>query len=70
VTAIYETPSAEDFTQWARDVAPPIANLRTGQPPKVQRRVWRQVTEGWAPFTTADGRVRTENEAIWVAATK
>jgi ubiquinone/menaquinone biosynthesis C-methylase UbiE len=70
VTAVYETASPEDFTQWARDVAPPIVNLLRGQPPKVQERVWRKVTEAWAPLVTAEGRVRTENQAIWVAATK
>jgi ubiquinone/menaquinone biosynthesis C-methylase UbiE len=70
VTAVYETASPEDFTQWARDVAPPIANLLKGQPPEVQDHVWRKVTEAWAPLTTADGRVHTDNEAIWVAATK
>ena len=35
VTVIYETASAEDFTQWVRDVAPPIARLTDGQPPEV-----------------------------------
>jgi ubiquinone/menaquinone biosynthesis C-methylase UbiE len=70
VTAVYETASPEDFTQWARDVAPPIANLLKGQPSEVQDQVWRKVTEAWAPLTTADGRVHTDNEAIWVAATK
>jgi enediyne biosynthesis protein CalE5 len=70
VTAVYETPSPDDFTQWARDVAPPIANLLKGQSPEVQQQVWRKVTEAWAPLTTPDGRVRTENQAIWVAATK
>jgi SAM-dependent methyltransferase len=70
VTAVYETPSPEDFTQWTRDVAPPIANLLTGQSPEVQDRVWDAVTEAWAPLTTADGRVRTENKAIWVTARK
>jgi SAM-dependent methyltransferase len=70
VTAIYETASPEDFTQWTRDVAPPIVNLVKGQPPEVQERVWRMVTEAWAPLVTPEGRVRTENKAIWVAATK
>lgn len=69
MTAVYETASPEDLTQWTRDVAPPTANLLAGQPPEVQDRVWRQVTEAWAPLTTADGRVPTDNEAIWVAAT-
>lgn len=70
VTAIYETASPPELTQWTRDVAPPIANLLDGQPPEVQDQVWHQVTEAWAPFATADGRVRTKNQAIWVAATK
>jgi len=70
VTAVYETASREDFTQWTRDVAPAIVNLVKGHPPEVQERVWRKVTEAWAPLVTAEGRVRTENNAIWVAATK
>jgi hypothetical protein len=70
LTAVYETRSPEDFTQWAQDVAPPIADLLNGQPPEVQEQVWQKVTEAWAPLTTPDGRVRTENQAIWVAATK
>ncbi|MGH3691326.1 MAG: class I SAM-dependent methyltransferase [Acidimicrobiia bacterium] len=70
VMAVYETPSPEDFTQWARDVAPPIVNLLKGQSPETKEQVWRKVTAAWAPFTTADGRVRTENQAVWVAATK
>lgn len=70
VTAIYEATSPEDFTQWTRDVAPPIANLVKGQPPDVQERIWRKVTEAWEPAVASDGRVCTENTAIWVAATK
>jgi ubiquinone/menaquinone biosynthesis C-methylase UbiE len=70
VTAVYETASPEDFTQWTRDVAPPIVNLLKGHTPEVQERVWQKVTEAWAPLVTAEGRVRTENNAIWVAATK
>lgn len=70
LTAVYETRSPEDFTQWAQDVAPPIANLLKGQPREVQEQVWQKVTDAWAPLTTPDGRVRTENQAIWVAGTK
>jgi ubiquinone/menaquinone biosynthesis C-methylase UbiE len=70
LTAIYETTSPEDMTRWTRDVAPPIANLVHGQPPEVQERIWRKVTEAWAPLVSPDGHVRAESEAIWVAATK
>jgi SAM-dependent methyltransferase len=70
VTVIYETASAEDITQWIRDVAPPIARLTDGQPAEVVDRVWRQVTAAWTPLLIPQGRVRTSNQAIWVAATK
>jgi hypothetical protein len=36
----------------------------------VQERVWAKVTQAWTPFTTADGRVRLENQAVWVTGTK
>ncbi len=70
VTVIYETASPEEFTRWTRDVAPPIANLTKGQPAEVQERVWRKVMAACEPLVTSAGRVRTENQAIWVAATK
>jgi SAM-dependent methyltransferase len=70
LTVIYETASAEDFTQWIRDVAPPIAKLTNGQPTEVADRVWREVTAAWTPLLTTEGGVRTSNQAIWVAATK
>jgi enediyne biosynthesis protein CalE5 len=70
MTVIYETASREDLTRWIRDVAPPIVNLVTGQSPEVQERIWRAVTDAWAPLTTSDGRVRTQNQVIWVAATR
>ncbi|HET6952458.1 MAG TPA: hypothetical protein VFI47_18910, partial [Acidimicrobiales bacterium] len=44
-TAVYEAPSAEHLTEWAQDVAPPIANLLKGRPPEVQDQVWGKVTE-------------------------
>jgi SAM-dependent methyltransferase len=70
VTAVYETESPERFTQWLRDVAPPLAGVVDDQPPAVQERVWHEVTEAWTPFIISGGRVRTENQAIWVSATK
>ena len=70
VTAIYQTGSPELATRWLRDVAPPISSLVDGRPPEVQERVWAKVTQAWAPYTTADGRVRLENQAVWVTGTK
>jgi SAM-dependent methyltransferase len=70
VTAIYQTGSPELATHWLRDVAPPITALVDPQPPEVQERVWAKVTQAWAPYTTADGRVRLENQAVWVTGTR
>ena len=69
-TAIYQLGSPELATRWLRDVAPPITALVDPQPPEVQERVWAKVTEAWAPFTIADGRVRLENQAVWVTGTR
>jgi SAM-dependent methyltransferase len=70
LTTIYQTDSPELATHWLRDVAPPIASLVDTQPPEVQERVWATVTQAWAPYTTADGHVRLENQAVWVTGTK
>ena len=69
LTTIYRIGSPELATRWLREVAPPITSLVDGQPPEVQERVWAKVTRAWAPYTTADGRVRLENQAVWVSAT-
>jgi SAM-dependent methyltransferase len=70
VTAVYRTDSPELATRWLRDVAPPITALVDAQSPKVQERVWAKVTQAWAPYTTGGGRVRLENQAVWVTGTK
>ena len=70
VTAIYQPGSPELATRWLRDVAPPITAMVDPQPPEVQERVWAKVTQAWAPFTIADGRVRLENQAVWVTGTR
>jgi enediyne biosynthesis protein CalE5 len=70
VTAIYQIGSSELATHRLRDVAPAIAALVDPQPPEVQERVWAKVTQAWAPSATTDGRVRLENQAVWVTGTR
>jgi enediyne biosynthesis protein CalE5 len=70
VTAVYQTDSPELATRWLREVAPPITALVDAQPLEVQERVWAKVTQAWASYTTAGGRVRLENQAVWVTGTK
>lgn len=64
---VYESDSAQDWTQLIRDISPPITKLVDGQPSDVVERVWQKVTDAWAPFTVPDGRVRVDCQAIWVA---
>jgi SnoaL-like domain/ubiE/COQ5 methyltransferase family len=70
LTAVYQLGSPELATRWLRSVAPPITSLVDGRPPEVQEHVWTKVTQAWAPYATADGRVRLENQAVWVTGTK
>jgi SAM-dependent methyltransferase len=65
-TVTYRFASPEQATRWLRDVAPPITALVAGQPPEVQERVWSRATAAWAPRTDADGRVRLDNQVLWV----
>jgi len=62
IHVVLATDTPEQFTDFARDLAPPaITALVDGQPPQVQERVWEKVTEAYARFQDADGHVRTEN---------
>jgi len=70
LTAIYQTDSPGLATRWLRDVAPPITALVDAQSPEVQERVWAKVTQAWASYTTGGGRVRLENQAVWVTGTR
>ena len=70
LTVIFATDTPEQYTAFIRDVAAALAALVEGQPPAVQERIWDKVTAGWSQFQDAEGRVRTENQAIWVVGTK
>jgi SAM-dependent methyltransferase len=70
LTAIYQPDSPELATRWLRDVAPPITALVDAQAPEVQERVWAKVTQAWASYTTGGGRVRLENQVVWVTGTR
>lgn len=70
VVVVVETETPEEFTRFLRDIAPGITNVLAEQPPDVRERVWERVTETWEQFLDADGRVHTENEALWVTGTK
>jgi ubiquinone/menaquinone biosynthesis C-methylase UbiE len=70
VSVVFETDTPAQFTEFIRDVAPPFTVLLKDQTPDVRERIWGKVTEAYGRFADARGRVRTTNEAIWVAGTK
>ena len=71
LTVVYETDTPEQFTEFIWGVAPVmITDLVSAQPAEVQERVWDKVTERYAAFLDADGRVHTDNQAVWVIGTR
>jgi ubiquinone/menaquinone biosynthesis C-methylase UbiE len=70
VLATYKTATAEECTEWIRDVAPPITQLIADQPASLQQDVWDRVTRSWAPFQGPDGAVRLPCTAVCVSARK
>ena len=70
VSVVFETESPEQYTEFIRNVAPQLTTLVGDQPASVQERVWGRVTDSYRRFQGDDGRVRTENEAIWVKGVK
>jgi SAM-dependent methyltransferase len=70
IDIVFTTDSPRLYTEFIRDVAPAMNALMDGQPTEVQARVWSKVTEGWKQFQDAGGRIRTENQAIWVVGTR
>ena len=69
-SVIFVTDSPDQYTEFIRDVAPQLTTLPIGQPAAVEERVWSKVTDAYRSFQGADGRVRTENQAIWVKGVK
>ncbi len=70
VSVIFVTDSPEQYTEFIRDVAPQLTTLLGDQLASVQERVWAKVTDAYRRFQGDDGRVRTENQAIWVKGIK
>ena len=67
VPVIFETESPEAFADFIRDVAPQLTTMLASHPADVQERIWGKITDAYRAFQESDGRVRTENKAIWVS---
>jgi SAM-dependent methyltransferase len=62
-----EWDSAEDFTRFVKEIAPPVGNLMAAHPPEVQEETWAAVTEAARAHAADDGKVRMSNLALVAA---
>ena len=60
----------EEFTDFLKDVSPPIRTLISQRSPEVQEAYWKAVTEGVREFAGPDGRIRMPSETILVVGTR
>ena len=56
--------SAEEFTTFAHEIAPPINALIDPHPPEVREETWAAITEAARQHATDDGSLRLVNRAL------
>jgi SAM-dependent methyltransferase len=67
LTVSFEWESAEDFTTYVREIAPPISALMAGHPPEVQEETWGAIAEAARDAAGGDGPVRLTNLVLLAA---
>ena len=63
----FEWDSAEEFTRFVREIAPPISKLIDPHPPEVQEQTWQAITEAAAALVSDDGKLRMDNLVLVAA---
>ena len=63
----FELPSPEEFTQFMKEIAPPITAMVAGHPQAVQDETWQAITEAAAAHAGGDGRVRFADNLVLLA---
>ena len=63
----FELPSPEEFTQFMKEIAPPITAMMAGHPQGVQDETWRAIAEAAAKHAGGDGRVRFADNLVLLA---
>jgi hypothetical protein len=61
-----EWESAEEFTQFVKEIAPPVSNLLKPHPEEVQEETWAAITEAVREYAE-DGAIRMRNLALIAA---
>ncbi|MFQ5433170.1 MAG: class I SAM-dependent methyltransferase [Nitrospinota bacterium] len=69
-TVKFSWTSAEDHTQWIKDVASPIKAMLDGEPPERRAEVWDAVTEAARAYAADDGSIAIDNQTICISAAK
>jgi len=62
-----EWSSAEEFTQFTKEIAAPIAAMVAQHPPEVQEETWAAITEAARGRAASDGNLRLKNLALLAA---
>jgi hypothetical protein len=62
-----EWDSAQDFTTFVKEIAPPVTAMIEPHPPEVQEATWAAITEAAAEHADKDGNVRLSNRALIAA---
>lgn len=60
-TLTFEYSSAEEFTTFVREIAPPVSAMIDPHPPEVQQETWAAITEAAAGHAADDGSITIEN---------
>jgi ubiquinone/menaquinone biosynthesis C-methylase UbiE len=69
-TVTFSWVSAEEYTQWIKDIASPIKAMLADQPEDIQKKGWDAVTEAARKYAAEDGSVVIDNQTICISATK
>jgi SAM-dependent methyltransferase len=69
ITLTMDYPSAEEFTTFVREIAPPVTALLAPHPEDVQKETWDAITEAIREHEGKDGTLELQNQALLAVGT-
>jgi ubiquinone/menaquinone biosynthesis C-methylase UbiE len=63
----FQWPSAEEFTTFVKEIAPPISAMMASHPPETQAETWSAITEAVQEHAADDGTVSFTNVVLMAA---
>jgi enediyne biosynthesis protein CalE5 len=57
----FEWGSADEFTRFVKEIAPPVSKMIDSHPPDVQEKTWQAITDAAAQLASEDGTLRLSN---------